>query len=174
MNASPNWYPIPCLDNLQASQVPLAFAEKLAYLVYRAKQLPQVECPLTHFFEDGKYVRYIKIPKGTLFIGRPHRFAHRIELLQGSVIHVTQRCRRLITAPFSMVSSPGYQVAALALTDIEARTVHEDTGERDVEVLEHRLFGSMDELLSLGASIEQRLVEEERTDLPQRSVVCQL
>src|SRR5581483_11424565 len=111
------WYPIEALDNIQSVE-PIAFAEKLAYLIYRFHEMPQIECPLEHEFADGKYTRRIQIPRGTLFIGRPHRMSHQILLDRGSVIHVTERCRRLINAPFSMTSSPGYQVAALALTDI--------------------------------------------------------
>jgi hypothetical protein len=58
------WYPIDALDSLEAGE-PIAFAEKLAYLIYRFHDLEQTECPLEHEFVDGKYIRRITIPKGT-------------------------------------------------------------------------------------------------------------
>lgn len=169
------WYPIEALDNLEMSE-PIAFAEKLAYLIWRFHELEQIECPLQHEFTDGKYIRRIQIPKGTLFIGRPHRMSHQIILDRGSVIHVTENCRRLINAPFSMMSSPGYQVAALALTDIEARTVHSDSGERDIEALEPMLFEPIETVLALGQSISKRIERDQINDRlsHRRELICQL
>jgi hypothetical protein len=169
------WYPIDALDSLEAAE-PIAFAEKLAYLIYRFHDLEQTECPLEHEFVDGKYIRRIRIPKGTLFIGRPHKLSHLIQLDRGAVIHVTERCRRLINAPFSMTSTPGYQVAALALTDIEARTVHPDFGERDIEVLEPMLFEPLDSVLALGKRVANRIQSDPvSSSLTHRSeLICQL
>ena len=169
------WYQIEALDNIDALG-PIAFAEKLAYLIYRFHDLEQIECPLEHEFSDGKYTRRIQIPKGTLFIGRPHKMSHQIVLDRGSVIHVTERCRRLVNAPFSMVSSPGYQVAALALTDIEARTVHPDLGERDIQTLEPMLFDPLESVLALGKAVSKR-ISGDRIDnrIAHRSeLICQL
>ena len=169
------WYPIEAIDQIDALE-PIAFAEKLAYLIYRFHELEQIECPLQHEFSDGKYIRRIQIPKGTLFIGRPHKMAHQIELDRGSVIHVTERCRRLIHAPFSMTSSPGYQVAALALTDIEARTIHPDFGETDIPTLESKLFDPLEIVLKLGERVSRRISQDYINDRVSHrgELVCQL
>lgn len=174
-NPNSPWYPIKAIDSLEARE-PIAFAEKLAYLIYRFHEMEQIECPLEHEFSDGKYIRRIKIPKGTLFIGRPHKMSHQIELDRGSVIHVTERCRRLIHAPFTMTSSPGYQVAALALTDIEARTIHQDFGQTDVSVLEPMLFDPIESVIALGERIAKRIDRDciyNRLN-SQRELICQL
>lgn len=174
-NPESPWYPIKAIDNIEARE-PIAFAEKLAYLIYRFHEMEQIDCPLEHEFSDGKYTRRIKIPKGTLFIGRPHKMAHQIILDSGSVIHVTERCRRLIHAPFTMTSSPGYQVAALALTDIEARTIHPDFGQTDVAVLEPMLFDPIESVIALGERVAKRIDKDciyNRVN-SQREMICQL
>jgi hypothetical protein len=145
--------PVPALDALPD----LPWKEKLAYLIFKFHEAPQVECPLEHVFEAGLYIRRIAIPKGTLFIGRPHRVGHMVDLLSGSVLHVTERCRRIVHAPFSMTTTPQYQVCALALTDITARTVHPDCGMREVEALEKHWFESIESLKELGQEIDQQM-----------------
>jgi hypothetical protein len=145
--------PVPALDSLPE----MPWKEKLAYLTFKFLQAPQIECPLEHEFKDGQYIRNIAIPQGTLFIGRPHKLGHIVELLSGSVLHVTQQCRRIVAAPFLMTTAPEYQVCALALTDITARTVHPDTGERDIEALETALFGSIQSMKELGEAVDTRL-----------------
>jgi hypothetical protein len=82
----------------------------------------------------------------------------------------------LINAPFSMTSTPGYQVAALALTDIEARTVHPDFGERDIEVLEPMLFEPLASVLALGQRVANRIKSDPvSVRLTHRSeLICQL
>lgn len=145
--------PVPALDDLPE----MPWSEKLAYLTYMFLQAPQIDCPLEHVFEDGKYIRNIAIPQGTLFIGRPHRIGHIVQLMSGSVLHVTENCRRIIPAPFSMTTSPEYQVCALALSDITARTVHPDSGERDIEALEVALFGSIEAMKEIGEGVHLKL-----------------
>lgn len=145
--------PVPALDDLPE----MPWHEKLAYLTYMFLQMPQFECPLEHVFEDGKYIRNIAIPQGTFFVGRPHLVGHIVQLMSGSVLHVTENCRRVVAAPFSMATTPQYQVCALALTDITARTVHPDIGSREIEVLEAHWFGPVQAMKELGEDVHNRL-----------------
>lgn len=146
-------FPIGPIDELP----PLSWPEKLAYLAFKFHSMPQIECPLEHSFEHENYIRTIAIPKGTLFVGRIHRLGHGVELLSGAVIHVREHCRRLVHAPFSMTTSPGDQVCALALTDITARTVHPAAGCTDIEELERVFFETTQSLCASGEQVEQKL-----------------
>lgn len=146
--------PVEPIDSLPA----MAWADKLAYLTFSFHQMEgQVQCPLEHSFEDGLYIRTIAIPKGTFFVGRIHRLGHVVDLLTGSVIHVKEKCRRLVHAPFTLTTSPGDQVCAMTLTDITARTVHPADGCDDIEALEARYFETAQSLIDLGEQVDERL-----------------
>lgn len=140
-------------DNLK-----LSWAEKLALLTYRFGMLPQRECPVTHEFLPGLYTRTMRIPAGTLFLGRAHIDGHKCELVEGSVLHITEHDRRVVHAPFSMVTTPGYQMVLFTLTDVVGRTVHPNPEEsRDTEWLERDIFQTQKELLKQGEAIHRRL-----------------
>jgi len=145
--------PVEPMDSLPA----MPWAEKLAYLAYEFRQLEQVPCPLEHGFEGTDYVRRIAIPKGTLFIGRIHKIGHGVELLSGSVLHIREKCRRIVHAPFELKTQPGDQVCALALTDITAKTVHPAQGCTDIEALEERYFETAQSLIDQGEKVHERL-----------------
>lgn len=145
--------PVTPIDSLPA----MPWRDKLAYLTYQFHQLEQVECPLEHSFEGEDYIRRIAIPRGTLFIGRIHKLGHVVELLSGSVLHVREKCRRVVHAPFTLKTNPGDQVCAMALTDITARTVHPAQGCTDIEALEEKYFESTQSLRDQGEQIHQQL-----------------
>lgn len=146
-------FPIPLLDRLSG----LEWTEKLGYLTLKFLQLSQIECPLKHEFQDGNYIREITIPQGSMLIGRPHIHGHQCDLISGTVIHVTEHERRKVDAPFSMHTTPGYQVVIYAMTDVVARTVHPNDGERDIATLEADIFGSIDEMIAVGRRVDSRL-----------------
>lgn len=141
------------LDNLPT----LSFPEKLAYLTHQFHKAEQTECPVTHLFKDGFYIREMTIPAGTLFIGRVHRQGHICELVAGSIVHITEYERRALEAPFSLKTTPGYQMALYAVNDVVGRTYHPDSGERDLDKLEECIFESVETLKALGESVERRL-----------------
>lgn len=145
--------PVPAIDELPE----MPWRSKLAYLTFMFHDQPQPECPLQHLFEDGKYIRLIAIPKGVTFIGRAHKIGHQVDLLTGSVIHVREKCRRLVHAPFTLHTKPMDQVCAVSLTDITARTVHPDLGLSDVEALESIFFETTQELRDLGEQVARSL-----------------
>ena len=135
----------------------LAWKEKLAYLTVRFLELPQEECPVEHLFKDGHYYRTMRIPAGALFIGRPHRYGHKVELLEGRVVLIHPNSRELRAAPDSMQTIPGYQTVFQALTNVVGRTVHPDSGERDIDKLEDGIFESLDSIKALGLAVASRM-----------------
>ena len=72
----------------QWDQLPqhLNWNEKLAYLTHQFLTMEQTGCPLTHRFEQGLYIREIRIPAETLIIGRIHRHGHVCQLLEGDLV----------------------------------------------------------------------------------------
>lgn len=147
---------IPMLDHLPLD---LTWSEKIALLTVGVLDLPQHEVPLAHHFEDdGTYIREITCPAGAIIIGRTHIHGHLCELLEGEVIHVTEGARIHRKAPFSVHTTPGYQMVVYTMTPIKARTVHPNpTDSRDVDELENSIFEPADKVKALGESIRKRL-----------------
>ena len=95
------------------------------------------ECPLTHTFSDGIYVRQIEIPAGMFVTGRIHKHDHPNFLLKGEVLVITESGREHLVAPVSMISKPGTKRALYSITDLVWTTVHlNPTNTQDIDELE--------------------------------------
>jgi hypothetical protein len=96
-----------------------------------------VNCPLTHKFTDGIYIREIHIPAGTYIVGKIHKHSHPNFLMSGIVDVVTELgCERL-EGPLSMISPPGTKRALRSITDLVWITVHHNpTNTQDLAELE--------------------------------------
>lgn len=143
----------------QWDQLPdLTWKEKIAYLTHQFLTMEQTGCSVTHSFHGDLYVRDISIPAGSLFIGRAHRHGHVCQLLEGAVIHITEQGRRVVEAPFEMMTTPGYHVVLHALTDCKGRTVHPNpAGILDLDVLDAEYAEPVEALRALGEQIQQRM-----------------
>lgn len=132
----------------------LTWADKLAYLTYEFLKLPQLDAPVTHHFEDGLYIREMRIPAGAFFIGRPHRDGHECQLIEGRILHITEHARVPLSAPFAVHTSPGYQMVFYALTDVLGRTVHPNPENiKDTEALEFCIFEPVEPMRARGEVI---------------------
>ncbi len=144
----------------QWDQLPdhLSWNEKVAYLAHQFQTMEQTGCPLTHRFEQGLYIREIRIPAETLIIGRVHRHGHVCQLLEGDIILIHHEGQREgFHAPSQLLTEPGYQMVVYAITDVLAWTVHPNpTGERDIAKLEADIFESAESVKELGASLHAR------------------
>jgi hypothetical protein len=149
---------IPPWDQLPA----LPWKEKLAYLTLQFSRMEQAECQLTHKFEQGLYIRELRMPAGTLLIGRVHRYGHVCQLLEGDLILIhCKGVREGFKAPSQILTEPGYQMVVYAATDALARTVHPNPREeRDIQRLEDDIFESKEDLLRLGQQVEERVLYE--------------
>jgi hypothetical protein len=137
----------------------LAWKEKIAYLTVQFLKQPQVECPVTHRFEQGIYIREMFIPADTLFLGRAHIYGHECQLVKGQVIHITPDDKRTIEAPFTVHTTPGYHMVFYTVSDVLGRTLHPNPDEiRDIDWLENDIFESIGELIHLGEAVETRLL----------------
>ena len=95
--------------------------------------LPKAECPVTHRFTPGMYIREIFIPAGTLLTSMEHRYEHPFVISQGR-IRVTSEKEGCVTyqAPHTGITQPGTRRALYAETDVIWTTFHV-TEETDVE-----------------------------------------
>lgn len=135
--------------------------ERVERLEHQIVQLPQVNCPVWHFFGPGLYARKMLIPKGTVLTGAVHKTEH-LCIISGDIEVTTDEGARRITDAHAILSSkPGVKRAGYAHEDTFWTTVHATT-ETDLDKLVEELTESKrDELLG-GAenlqAINNRLV----------------
>jgi hypothetical protein len=98
------------------------------------------ECPLTHKFADGVYVREIFIPKGWLIVGKIHKHSHPNFLLKGEVSVVTEENgEERLKAPLSIISPAGAKRIVFTHEDTVWITVHV-TKETDLKKIEDEVI----------------------------------
>ena len=95
-------------------------------------------CPLTHEFVDGIYVRTIFMPAGTVCVGKIHRHRHPNFLMKGRATVVTEDGgMEDLTAPLRMISPAGTQRAVFVHEDTEWTTIHHNPDNvEDLEEIE--------------------------------------
>jgi hypothetical protein len=121
------------------SELALTFKEKIAVLGHEFATLPQVECPLTHHFAPGLYLREIFMPAGAIIIGMTHKTEHFNILVKGACIIIHDGgLQEELRAPLTFVSKAGVQKVLYILEDMIWMTTHV-TDETDVEKLEAML-----------------------------------
>lgn len=91
--------------------------EKVQRLEHSLLALPQVDCPVRHYFAPGLYAREICIPKGTVLTGAVHKVENLVVLSAGKLRLVTEGGTVEISAPHTMTCKPGAKNAAYALED---------------------------------------------------------
>jgi hypothetical protein len=109
-------------------------AEKIERLEGAMLELPQVDCPVEHFFAPGLYIRQITIPAGALVVGHEHKTEHVNIMLKGRVTIATAEGVATLVAPVTFIAPPGRKVA-LAHEETVWQNVHA-TEERDLAKIE--------------------------------------
>lgn len=102
-------------------------------------QFPQAELPLKHYFSKGVYGRELTIPKGTLIVGKIHKYAVMNVLTAGEVSVLSIDGVMRIKAPHTFVSSPGAKRVIYAHSDAVWMNFH-GTDETDVEKIEEEFI----------------------------------
>lgn len=127
----------------QSDQLPqLPWSQAIELCAQKLLTMEQTECKLTHLFEGSLYIREIRIPAETYFIGRIHKEGHVCQLLEGSLVLIhAPGVHECFSAPSEIVTLPGYQMALYTVTDCVARTLHPNPRqERDPVLLETQFF----------------------------------
>jgi hypothetical protein len=114
------------------------------------QKLPQVDCPVWHFFAPGLYARKMLIRKGTVLTGAVHKTEH-LAIVSGDIeVTTDDGVRRITDAHFIFTSKPGAKRAGFAHADTFFTTVHATT-ETDLDRLLEELSESSAEDLLGGA-----------------------
>ena len=118
----------------------LNWREKVSYLVDEFAKLPQVECPLRHYFAPNVYIREIFMPSGAVVIGKIHKTEHFNIIQRGCVSLISENGdREVLHGPCTFVSKAGVQKVLYIHEDTVWSTIH-ITDERDLEKLEAQLI----------------------------------
>ncbi len=122
----------------------------------------QTECPVTHRFAPGVYLREIFMPADTVVIGKIHKTEHFNILIKGAclIVHPDGR-REELRAPMTFVSGAGVQKVLYILEDMIWQTVHV-THETDLLKLEAELIEPRDYSITYLAQAECAKIAEER------------
>jgi hypothetical protein len=103
------------------------------------KQLPQLSEELIHHFAHGVYAREMRVPGGTILVGKIHRYSC-INFIMSGVVEVrSQEGAYRIEAPYVFVSPGLTKRAMVALTDLTWVTVHPANSE-NLDELERDLI----------------------------------
>ncbi len=111
---------------------------KIRALQEAMKALPQFQEELHHHFCDGLYGREMRIPAGTVLVGRTHKKPCFNFILEGEVeVRAPEQSFR-VKAPHFFISEAGTKRAMAAITDLVWMTVHPAETD-DLKALESEL-----------------------------------
>lgn len=111
----------------------LTFESELDRLEAAMQGHPAAECPVTHRFAPGLYLREIFIPAGTLLTSATHKTEHPFVLAMGRIAVISENEGRTIYhAPHVGITTPGTRRALYAETDVVWVTIHK-TDKTDLE-----------------------------------------
>lgn len=101
-----------------------------------AMGLPQVDCPVRHYFAPGLFAREISIPKGTYVGGAVHKTENIVVVSMGRLEMVTEDGTKEVRAGEIFIVKPGAKNAVHALEDSRwTNFMANPTNETDIEVL---------------------------------------
>lgn len=115
--------------------------EKLARLEAALLSGKTIDMPVKHHFSRGVYARELFIPKGTVLVGKIHKYSQINIVSKGDISVLTEDGVKRVQAGGTIVSGPGVKRAGYAHEDTIWTTIH-GTHETDIEKLEDELIAS--------------------------------
>ncbi|TAM02190.1 MAG: SET domain-containing protein-lysine N-methyltransferase [Paraburkholderia sp.] len=98
--------------------------EKIMALEREIQKMPQVDCPVRHYFAPGMYAREMTIPAGVAVTGAVHRHEHLCTVSKGRLLVLDDEFMREIQAPCTLVSKAGKKRVGYALEETVWTTYH--------------------------------------------------
>lgn len=108
---------------------------------------PQTDCPVTHHFAPGVYMREMFIPQGVLLTGAVHKTAHMSVLSKGHIFILNGEERLELVAPATVLSPAGVKRAIYAVEDSTWMTIHATNETDTAKLVEELTTSTEDELL---------------------------
>jgi hypothetical protein len=126
-------------DALQAPQSNSPTREQIDRLQAAMLAMQQADIPAEHTFGPGFYARTIRIPAGTVLVGKVHSTEHLFIISKGEIALATEDGTQIVKAPFQTVCRPGLKRVGAAITDVVCTNIHL-TNETDLDALERLLI----------------------------------
>lgn len=105
--------------------------------------MPQADCPITHRFADGIYIREVRMPAGSYVIGHHHKSDHLNIMLTGHLTILNDDGTKTdLHAPQTFIAPAGRKIAYIH-DDVIWQNVFA-TEERDVEALDAMFLDKSD------------------------------
>ena len=136
-----------------------ALVDKINRLEEQLLHVPQLECPVWHFFAPGLYARQMLIMKDTVLVGVVHKTEHLCVVSGDIEVTTDEGTRRIRDQQRILVSKAGIKRAGYAREDTVWTTVHA-TEERDLEKLVEELTESTAAEL-LGGSKNKQVLQNQ-------------
>ena len=138
--------------------------EKVERLERTIEAMPQVACPVRHYFVPGMYAREMTIPAGVVLTGAVHKTEHLSTISAGRIMVQTDDGALEIKAPCTFVSKPGAKRAGYALETTVWTTYHA-TETTDLDALVEELTESTAAEL-LGGPMNKQLLASGKLEEP--------
>lgn len=113
--------------------------EIIGNLITEVGNLPPVDCPVTHRFAPGVYLREIFMPKGTIVVGKIHKTEHFNVLVSGRCTVFTVEGMSHHEAPDTFISAAGIQKVVVMHDDCQWQTIHV-TDKTDIDEIEKEVI----------------------------------
>jgi len=118
------------------TEITNAARDKLATLEAQLLKVPQVECPIKHYFAPGLYAREISIPAGTVVVGAIHKTENLIVVSKGRLRMVTDDGTQEVAAGETFTCRVGIKNAVYAIENSRwTNFMHNPDNITDMELL---------------------------------------
>jgi len=147
------------VDYLKDSSVP--FDERLDRWEEYISQFQQTECPLTHSFPEGMYVRKIVMPADSIVISRIHKFDNPFFITKGRVSVASENEGAVeYVAPYFGITKQNTRRILFVHEETEWATVHLNLENiRDIEQIEANLTYMKPSTLDLREQNKMKFIE---------------
>jgi hypothetical protein len=136
--------------------------EAILLLQEELAKYDQLDLPLKHTFAPGQYAREIRLPKGSIVVGKIHLHAHLNIVTRGRVTVVTEFGHREIDAtqePVTFTSDAGSKRALYCHEDTIWTTIHTVQSTNLAEIEREIIAPDYSELDQFMARELERLIE---------------
>ena len=103
---------------------------------------PQIDCPVSHHFGPGIYMREAFLPAGTYVMGHAHKDEHMNIMLKGKMAVIVNGEAKVIEGPYIFTGQPGRKFAYIIEDTVFVNAYA--TEETDIEKLEKMYVSKSD------------------------------
>lgn len=141
----------------------LTIRQRVNAIEAEMKKQPQLNLKVENYFSLGVYARALYIPKGTILVGKIHKYPQLNFLMQGSMQVLVGEEVQQVTSPFIVNSPAGTKRIAQALEDCIWITVHGTNLTNVDEIESHFIAQDEDEFLEF---CNQLKIDDMQLSLP--------